>query len=504
VTDERGRVLIVDDAEATRYLIGSWLRRSGYSVTEVGTGEDALSTVEKESFDAVLLDVNLPDMTGFEVCERIKGDPRTAALPVIHVSATAVEVEDKEQGLTRGADAYLVEPVDPRELVATLEAAVRYHRARAEAERLARRLTRLTELTLAVNSAAGVDDVLTTAATGAAALFAGAATVSTMAPDPGWVRAATVDVRTPEASLRSEPADLGGPSDDLDPEMVTGGTTTAVTVRAKPSRTPLRVVVPSAAVASEQDRDVLLQLAQATALACENLRALSQEHTLALTLQRSLLPRSLPANPAVAMAARYVPASANAEIGGDFYEVAELDRRLLVAIGDVTGHSLAAATVMGEVRHALRAYAVEGHGPVAILDRLDAMLRRFHPQDLTTVCLMVVDQTTGRAQVANAGHIPPLIANADGKRYLDVRGPLLGVGWPRPAATEVTLARDDLVLLVTDGLIETRTRPIGEGMDALLSAVTADTELDVLCDDLLARFGRDAEDDIALLALRLR
>lgn len=199
-----------------------------------------------------------------------------------------------------------------------------------------------------------------------------------------------------------------------------------------PSRLPVAITVAARGIKSEDDRNLLLQLGQATALACEAMRTFSEEHQLALTLQQSLLPRELPARPELEMAARYAPASDNAEIGGDFYEVSDIGGRLLIAVGDVVGHSIEAATVMGEVRHALRAYAVEGHGPVEILDLLDAMLRRYHPRSLTTLCLVVLDPASGALEIASAGHIPPLLADAAGARYVEVAGPLLGIGLPRP------------------------------------------------------------------------
>ncbi|MET7992823.1 PP2C family protein-serine/threonine phosphatase [Amycolatopsis sp. NPDC005232] len=161
-------------------------------------------------------------------------------------------------------------------------------------------------------------------------------------------------------------------------------------------------------------------------------------------------------------------------------------------------------TRAGRVRHALRAYAVEGHDLVGILDRLDAMLQRFHPRDLTTMCLILVDPESGAVEIASAGHIPPLTADARGVRYLDVRGPVLGIGLDRPAATSWHLEPGALVLLVTDGLIERRGETVDDGMASLATAVTQDTDLDELCDDLLERFGRNAQDDIALLAFRRR
>ena len=107
-------------------------------------------------------------MSGFEVCERIKTDPEYGVLPVIHVSAHAVDVVDRTQGLNRGADAYLVEPIEPDELIATAQAVLRYYRARQRAESLAARMVRLAETTLAINSASTLAGLLQAAADGRA------------------------------------------------------------------------------------------------------------------------------------------------------------------------------------------------------------------------------------------------------------------------------------------------------------------------------------------------
>ncbi|WP_326834901.1 fused response regulator/phosphatase [Amycolatopsis rhabdoformis] len=510
---EHTQVLVVDDHEASRYLTGSWLRRNGYQVLEAATGAEALAVLGENDLDLVLLDVHLPDISGFEVCERVKRDPRTAALPVIHVSATAIEPGDRAEGLTRGADAYLVEPLDPGVLVATVEAALRYYRARASAERLADRLTRLTKATLAVIGATTFESLLKAASAGAANVLESPATVVALTPQ-GLLRA---DAGAGRPHLGIERTTL---LDALSAELLgagrVGSTTadgialawrgtepsTVVLARGKPGRSPICLAVDASAITTDEDRNLLTQLAQATALAYEGMRTLSEEHTLALTLQHSLLPGSLPERPGVEMAVRYLPASDNAEIGGDFYDVIDLDGRLLIAVGDVSGHSIEAATIMGEVRHALRAYATEGHGPVAVLDHLDALIRRFHPRGLTTLCLLSLDPETGEAELASAGHIPPLLIEPGGSRYLDVAGPVLGIGLSRPPATRFTVPPGATVLLITDGLIERRGEVIDDSMANLLAFVEPDDDLDALCDRLLDRFGRDPEDDVALLALR--
>src|SRR6201996_5373580 len=108
LSDSPATVLLVDDDEAKRYLMGAWLQRAGHTVREAATGREAL--VQAPSADLILLDVHLPDMSGFEVCRQTKTAPAPAAIPVVQVSATAVGVSDRAQGLTQGADAYLTDP----------------------------------------------------------------------------------------------------------------------------------------------------------------------------------------------------------------------------------------------------------------------------------------------------------------------------------------------------------------------------------------------------------
>ncbi|MEP7024121.1 MAG: response regulator, partial [Actinomycetota bacterium] len=169
MTDQPAVVLVADDTEAKRYILSSWLRRAGHTVIEASTGLDALARVAEA--DLVVLDVRLPDLSGIEVCERIKADPATAVVPVIQVSATAIAVADRAHGLQHGADAYLAEPIEPEELLATVTAALRYYRARRRAERTAGRLAALTRVTLAINAAETFDELARAAAEGAAEIF---------------------------------------------------------------------------------------------------------------------------------------------------------------------------------------------------------------------------------------------------------------------------------------------------------------------------------------------
>ncbi|MEX2658443.1 MAG: EAL domain-containing protein [Acidimicrobiales bacterium] len=129
VVQPEDRILVVDDNAAGRYVMGHALERAGFSVIEAGTGEAALRLVATDGPDAVILDVNLPDLHGYEVRARIKGDALTRHIPVVHVSASSVSAGDRVTGLEGGADAYLIQPIEPEELVATVRALLRLGRS---------------------------------------------------------------------------------------------------------------------------------------------------------------------------------------------------------------------------------------------------------------------------------------------------------------------------------------------------------------------------------------
>ena len=131
--DQKVVILHVDDDEANRYAVTRSLTRAGFVVDEAANGSTALQKVAQRP-DLIILDVRLPDIDGFEVCRRIKGDPLTAGIPVLHLSASAVTSEDKAYGLDGGADGYLIRPVEPVELVATVNALLRTKRAEAALE----------------------------------------------------------------------------------------------------------------------------------------------------------------------------------------------------------------------------------------------------------------------------------------------------------------------------------------------------------------------------------
>src|SRR5207302_8728922 len=126
VSPTAATILYVDDEEGSRLVFSHLFRKEGYEVREAATGGEALRLVAEKP-DLVVLDVNLPDINGFEVCRRIKAHPATRSTPVLHLSASFVSSHDKASGLEGGADAYLIKPVEPRELVAQVNALLRIH-----------------------------------------------------------------------------------------------------------------------------------------------------------------------------------------------------------------------------------------------------------------------------------------------------------------------------------------------------------------------------------------
>ncbi|MFE3166102.1 SpoIIE family protein phosphatase [Streptomyces sp. NPDC059224] len=517
-------VLVVDDNETNRYLLTSWLQRAGHTVIAVGTGEEGLARLDSAPAgtypDLAIIDVLLPDMSGFEVSERLKGSPRTAHLPVIQISAAAVSPEHHAEGLRRGADAYLDQPIDPGELLATVTATLRYARARRRAERLAQRLIALNSATLDVYSAVGFHSFASAAIGGAAAVLTSPASAVFFSPHGQAVHSM---IEGPQSTVRTHPVPPGLP-DQLAARCLHEETGVAITrlsagqwrallpadrlpgkvalavARTKRGRPPVCLAVPATALHGTDDEQFFQQLANSSALALEALRTYNEEHALGLALQRSFLPKEMPAVPGVELAFRYLPASEHAEIGGDFYEAVQTVNGLLLAIGDVVGHSLTAATVMGEVRHALRAYAIEGHPPHLVLQRLETLLRQSQPGITVTLCLALITPDR-RLHIANAGHIPPLVIDPrNGPRFHHPHGPLLGLGLPHPPPTVLDAPPGTRLLMVTDGLIEVRTTSLDTSLAELRDTVAdGPAGLESMCDLLLARFGQNKDDDIALI-----
>ena len=256
-----------------------------------------------------------------------------------------------------------------------------------------------------------------------------------------------------------------------------------------------------------EEESLLVLMADRAGLAIEHARAYERELSNVELLQRSLLPDRLPALDGIQIAARYMPGGA--DVGGDWYDAIPLDCGSVgVAMGDVVGHGIGAAALMGQLRHAMRAYALEGHSPGGVLDRLDRVVRSLDGGQMATLLYLVVDADHRSITFASAGHVPPLVIGPEGEAdYLDsAPNPPLGV-FETESHRELTaeLAPGSTIVLYTDGLVEERGVSIDQGLEALRLAAAQDTcHPDELCDRLVEAMlaVHAANDDIAVLALR--
>ncbi|MGX4687930.1 SpoIIE family protein phosphatase [Streptomyces sp. JNUCC 63] len=254
------------------------------------------------------------------------------------------------------------------------------------------------------------------------------------------------------------------------------------------------------------ERALLTASAGLAGQALTRARAFDAEHELVGMLQRALLPRRLPKLPGAEAVARYLPATAGLEVGGDWYDVIPLpDNHVALVIGDVQGHNAGAATLMGQMRTALRAYAAEGHPPDVVVSHANRLLLDMET-DLFATCVYVdVDMEQGAAWCVRAGHLPPVLRHPDGGIEIAEAegGPPLGVltraDFPM---TPLRLQPGTVLALTTDGLVESADADIDEGVERLARDLAgADpAHLGLVADALLGDARRN--DDIALLLMR--
>jgi anti-sigma regulatory factor (Ser/Thr protein kinase) len=234
--------------------------------------------------------------------------------------------------------------------------------------------------------------------------------------------------------------------------------------------------------------------------------AFDAEHELVGMLQRQLLPRRLPELPGAVAVARYLPATAGLEVGGDWYDVIPLpDNHVALVIGDVQGHSTAAATLMGQMRTALRAYAVEGHPPDVVVSHANRLLTDLETDLFATCCYVDVDMEGGSAWCVRAGHLPPVLRHPDGRtEIVEIEtGPPLGVLRQADFPLGPLALRPGVLLaLTTDGLVESAEADIDEGLARLARELAAADPADLgpVADALLG--GAQRSDDVALLLMR--
>jgi signal transduction histidine kinase/DNA-binding response OmpR family regulator len=471
----RGRILLADDNVDLRDHVARLLRPY-WDVIAVADGREALERAVGEPFDLVLTDVMMPRLDGFGLIRALRADERTRDVPIVVLSARAGE-EASVEGLEVGADDYLVKPFSAKDLTARVRANLELGQLRRQ---IISRLRGLVDAAAAVSTAPTTAAVLDVAARHVQAMMSAGRVVVTAPGGRAEVDRSAPGSAQPDAVL-ALPDTSGATLGEL---RVWSG--------------------PDGAV----DSALLTQLARLIGLRLENARLYEAEHRIASTLQHSLLPQTLPRVPGAIVASRYLPGSAEAEVGGDWYDVIlSPENELVLVIGDVVGKGVQAAAGMGQLRNALRAYILEGFDCGEALTRLSRLVDNLGRAQFATVVCVRFDPATRQLRYSSAGHPSPVLA-APGELgtflYSTALGPPIGalrnVTYPT-LSTE--LAPGSRLLLYTDGLVEDRRQGIDAGLNELLADVGKSTDhVEDLLDALLAKAAEQTRrDDIALLAL---
>ncbi|MFC7550195.1 SpoIIE family protein phosphatase [Plantactinospora sp. GCM10030261] len=474
-----GRVLVVDDNADLRDHVNRLLSPY-WDVVTAADGVSAFEAAVRSPFDLVLTDVMMPRLDGVGLVRRLRAEAATRHVPIIMLSARA-GASDAVAGLAAGADDYLVKPFSGQELVARVRANVELGQLRGQ---IIQRMRGLADAAVAINTARSTADVLRVAARHAQEL----------------VRAARVVASVPGARYEAD----GGGQSPADGSIEVPLTGTAG------ERLGELLVWSRPGGNTDAEDAALAQLARLVGVRLENARLYETEHQIATTLQHSLLPESLPRVPGTILASRYLPGTADIEVGGDWYDVVVVPGGgLAMVIGDVVGKGVVAAASMGQLRNALRAYLLEGFDPGQALSRLNRLVTSGGRRSFATVACLFLDPGRGLIRYASGGHPAPLvIAPEGGVGYLYDRalGPPIGA-LPETAYStrEVRLETGTRLLLYTDGLIEDRRSGIDGGIEWLRSAASGPFDH---VEDLVGRLldqvaGWRRRDDVALLAVEL-
>ncbi|HEU4675548.1 MAG TPA: SpoIIE family protein phosphatase [Motilibacteraceae bacterium] len=337
---------------------------------------------------------------------------------------------------------------------------------------------------------------------------------------PLWSRI-RADATLPSARVTSTgealwlQGDLSGFTDLMDEPGVHGRlrSVASVPVRSGTVQGALALGWEQARGFSAAERDALSTVGTLVAQAMARAVRFDEQRGNAETLQRSMLPADLPHVPGVSIGARYEPSAPGTSAGGDFYDAFTLaDGRVVLAIGDVVGHGVLAAAVMGQARAGLRVLALADPDPVKVLSGLDPFVASLGPEVFVTACVGVLDPRTGDLELATAGHLAPLVrrrsisdgSSESGDYVVVPAGPPLGLAGERGLA-HVRLGEGDVLLLFTDGLVEVGGQDLGVGLDELRRLAVEHgsvTDPRRLCSLLLDHLGT-GDDDIALMAVAM-
>jgi FixJ family two-component response regulator/anti-sigma regulatory factor (Ser/Thr protein kinase) len=553
----RATILIVDDDAALLEALPETirLRMPDVLVDTCDAASSALERILTTDYDVIVTDIKMPGMDGLALLDKIRMlRPDT---PTVLITGHG-EHDLAIQSLRAGAYDYIQKPIDREYIIASLRRAVQVRalkrqitdqqaaleRHATELEQTVQARTRdlrdavervraLTEAATAIHAAHDVGQVLGSVVEAACRLCGAGFALAGFFRGQDYSRLADAQSWNVASMPRDVAERLGAPKTARlfahvctlgESERVDDASAHPVFRDIGEGPVPLRswVAVPvtarggrvlgAIAAGDEKPRrftpDVQAQLealARQAALAFENAALYERERGIAETLQRSLLPDRLPDIPGVALAARYLPGSTEA-VGGDWYDVFMLPSgQIALVMGDVAGRGVWAASVMGQLRNALRAYALEGNPPSVIAERLNHLIE---PGAMATLLYLVFDPGTWTARYVNLGHPPALVLAPEGRAsFLDGGSPPLGTMLGVAYREQTAVVRPgSTIVLYTDGLVEVRGELIDDGLARVRTSVTRGAALDIesLLDHLLqdgpSRKAR--ADDVALLALR--
>ena len=557
-----GGILIVDDRPENLRALEAALEPIGAPIVTAESGREALRLLLDHRFAVILLDVQMPEMDGFETAEYIRQRDRTRSIPIIFLTAISSSPEHVFRGYEAGAVDYIVKPIDPAILRSKVGVFVELDRKNRQIERQAgllqeqeqERIEREAEeqrhrrSRFLATAAAALEQRLDVKGRAAQLVqtcipeLGDFAFVQLLEPD-GVVELAAIASRgshgdalrklvgtrttpssfgswvfkAPRAKLFSTVApdtwrDLGlgnegaGLCEELGPQAL-------IATPLSLGRRSLGMLVVgtwSRFAYGDEEVEIAKDLSRKAAMAIENSRMYEAERERSKALQLSLLGRPQVASASVSAAMRYLPGSAELEVGGDWYDVIERDDgRILVAVGDVVGHGVQAATAMGKLRSAMGALGLVVESMPELLRRLDQFAEKIEEARFGTVAAVLLEPDTGVVRYSLAGHPPPLVVDADGNAEFLAGGSGLPLcisdtsGEGRPEGT-ATLQEGSTLILYTDGLIERRDNSIDAGLERLKDAVTARCayEPERLCDEIVGEFADGSLDDVVLLCLR--
>ncbi|HEX4720081.1 MAG TPA: SpoIIE family protein phosphatase [Thermoleophilaceae bacterium] len=532
------RVMLIEDDRSYAWLVEEMLVDAfgGDEMEVVTFGALAPAIEETRVIDCALVDLSLPDASGLGVIDAVM-----SAMPEVPV-VVLTGAEDEELALhavERGAQDYLVKRrVDPEVLGRSVRYAIERKRveaqraellraraARAEAEALSGMLGRLQEVADAAIAVQGTLDRDELLERSLALIDADAGAMIVEGSGGAQPRFAAVRGLEPVArSTRIEDSGVTGAVLAAHEPLVVPAIPDADTGTLGPrSRVRSLVAVPLEAdgrrlgvlvatsrlperFSREQAR--LLALAgERCGRALANAGAYERERRTAAALQTGLLPQGVPNLAHGQLAVRYLPASGGPAVGGDWYDAIVLpDGQLGLAIGDVTGHGAEAAVLMGQLRTALRAYALEGSPPAIVVSQLNALALSLGDDAMATLIYAVVDATLTSGAFVSAGHPPPIRVSPRGAEQLASRSspPVGASGVSTFEERSFSLEAGDALCFYSDGLVEERGVDFPERERALLDALGMPAAAEVLCERALAalRPRGAADDDVALLVLQ--